>query len=243
MNRRGIGITVDVLFSLLLVSGVLLLFSSQPFVDPPSSSTFPLAASARDALGVLDKSGALSAQLVNRAFAADGVKAIHDAVLRLMPSDLNLKIRVTRFELADDLTDCDDLTAAGFDRCFPQSKRVSFEYAPETVVPETGFSHGRLSFVKYLPRPDIGSPSATKSWTQVIPPQRSMRGSPTWRITPWGMSCASSQLDDSSRAMTRPPTRLSVTVPCKPVNQLTRWIPKSNGLPDNWHSGQLQPSG
>ncbi len=155
MKTTGIAISLDILFSLLLVSGALLFFAQTPFVDS-SQTQIALKNSqlSMDVFESLNNSGFLSSALVDTVFTQESVEAIHQKAVQLLPKETQVFLKVSEYGLNTQNGNIACKDDPDFDSCFTQLQSLSFGPTP----PSTGAVKGKKVLIKYRPKPDIASP-------------------------------------------------------------------------------------
>ena len=168
--EKGIAIALDVLFALMLVSGVLLFFSEQPLLNDSLSQSFNRdQKTSRDVVDVLEKSGFLSVQLVDKNFSQESVEEIYNKALELLPKGTHFGMRVTQFDVASDLTECKDPALdliTKFNKCFPTANQIVFSSGSPLPAGTTGYVSGKKIFSKYRPTSDVGEMDPTACTAQ-----------------------------------------------------------------------------
>jgi Mg-chelatase subunit ChlD len=150
---KGFAISIDALFATLLVIGALALIGieTQTTDIRVVSTSLNIKQVADDAFASLDNSGTLEKYLANPQLSPltllnppnPGSPGIYYEALRLLPENSGLKIVITEYLAADDLTQC-KLTGS-FDDCF--GAPIAAESFPTGAVPDKRTISGRRILV------------------------------------------------------------------------------------------------
>ncbi len=116
-NNRGFAIALDALMAIILVTALLVFLSQQPDLPSPGIDTSKrLKEITHNAFATLENSGILGDYLVERVFDANSARDINREAKKLVPGNVDLKVKITAFQATTDMAYCRNQQR--FETCF-----------------------------------------------------------------------------------------------------------------------------
>ncbi len=116
-NNRGFAIALDALMAIILVTALLVFLSQQPDLPSPGIDTSKrLKEITHNAFATLENSGILGDYLVERIFDVNSARDINREAKKLVPGNVDLKVKITAFQATTDMAYCRNQQR--FETCF-----------------------------------------------------------------------------------------------------------------------------